>query len=205
MTTHLHEPDDRGDLPADLVPVARALDRLGEAERSAMPPELPERIGTCSMTQLLAREVSHLDALSTSDRSSASSTLEDRVFMATRAIIASPVRLHAPGRGRTTSQAGRRYLWAGRLALAASVLLAVGLVLPIVRNRTGTPGIAPSNIALAHEITGDLDELAAITDGAAPDAAGRDDVVGLSVALRTVEDALDDDLLKPAIDDGGAL
>ncbi len=206
MTTpheHPHEPPHElaESLPTDLVPIAHALDRLGAFDSAAMPAELCERIATSTATRLMEREVSRLDALSSTDRDAAPSTLEDRVFMATRGLIVrGGARLHEPA-ARDVHTPGRRLFRPARLAIAAMLLLTAVLSLPLLKNsNTGVLTTAPQ---IASAIQSDLDELAELAD--AVDGAGRDDVTGLNVALRTVEDALDDDLLKPAIDDGGAL
>lgn len=208
MTTHPHHPHEPPNdahvseqLPADLVPTARALDRLAAYDGAAMPPELCERIATSTSARLMAREVSSLDALSTSDRAAAPSTLEDRVFMATRGVInQAGARLHEP----VARTPGRRHIVgriAGRLAIAAALLLTAGVTVRILENQstpTTDPAAAPQ---VASAIQSDLDELAALLDTGEV----REDVAGLNVALRTVEDAMDDDPLKPGIDDGGAL
>lgn len=206
MTTH-HNTTDAGaeSFPPELVPIARALDRLAALDRAAMPDELAQRIAASTAAHLMAREVSTLDALSTSDRSAASSTLEDRVFMATRAVITRgpSVRVHEPAE-RPTAARPRRMgwnSWGGRLAIAAGLVIATGLALLVLRNSTtGTPASTPTP-QLASAIQNDLDALAAIIDTTDT----RDDVLGLNVALRSVEDAIDDDPLKSTLDDGGAL
>ncbi len=192
-------------LPGDLAPIALALDRLAFADRTAMPISLCDRIAGASAGPLTGRELSpRLDALSSSERAAASPTLEDRVFMATRGLIASAGGVHVHEAGDRRASVARRparYVWAGRLAAAAAVLIVGVLTLPILRGTDTGTAAGPATPQIASAIESDLDELAELIDfGGA-----RDDVAGLKVALRTVEDALEDDLLRPALEDGGSL
>lgn len=191
-------------LPGDLAPIALPLDRLALADRTAMPASLCDRIAGASAGPLTGRELApHLDALSSSERAAASSSLEDRVFTATRGLIARAggVHVHEAADRRAGARWPARYVWAGRLAAAAAVLLVGVLTLPMLRGTDAKTATAEPTPQIASAIASDLDELAELIDfGGA-----RDDVAGLKVALRTVEDAMDDDLLRPALEDGGSL
>lgn len=201
----MNTPHDQSEsLPADIAPIAAALDRLGAAERGAMPASLAARIAATATVRGAAADLTpRLEALSTRERMAASSTLEDRVFMATRGLITGAARVHEPGQ-RGGRERGRRVRWVGRLAVAAGLLLAVGLTLPLLRTTTpggggGTGGGGSERLASA--IATDLDELAEMLDTTG----AREDVAGLNVALRSVEEAMGDELLRPAGEDGGSL
>jgi hypothetical protein len=191
-------------LPSDLVAIARAVDRLAALDAAAMPHDLCERIASSTATRLMAREVTRLDTLGGADQAAASSTLEDRVFMATRGLInTAGVRVHEPADRRDGAARPRRFSVAGRFALAAALLLAGGLTFITLRSNINTNTTSPTTTTtqVASAIQSDLDDLAALVDSGD----GRDDVAGLNVALGAIEEALDGDLLKSALDDGGSL
>jgi hypothetical protein len=204
----MNTPHDQSEsLPADIAPIGAALDRLGAAERGAMPASLATRIAATAPVRGAAGDLTpRLEALSTRERMAASSTLEDRVFMATRGLITGAGRVHEPGQ-RGGRERGRRVGWVGRLAIAAGLLLAVGLTLPLLRTTTPGGGGAGGGAGgggserLASAIATDLDELAEMLDTTG----AREDVAGLNVALRSVEEAMGDELLRPAGEDGGSL
>lgn len=112
------------ELPAELRSVAAAIDRLAMTDRLAPDPAFEHRVAEATRRGA-ANEVS-LDALGRVHQFSAPASLEDRIFMATRALLpdepaesepaSPPIRIHA-----------RMQRWSVRVAAAITLVATAGI------------------------------------------------------------------------------
>lgn len=122
MSDHTNHPD-HAPLPPELVGIARGLDRLAASEQAAAGAAFEQRLA--ALTSPAALDGAHVDTLAHADRGAAPSTLEDRIFQATRSMLKpapAPIPIHI-----------MRTRWAARIA--ASLLIAGAGLIAYVASR----------------------------------------------------------------------
>lgn len=155
-------PDEANSLPAELLGINNALNQLGASDRAAADAAFEQRLAASTLPGL-----PEIDFLAHADRDSASPTLEDRIFVATRSLLnrpaetvaaeadaPAPIRIHT-----------RSFRWA--LRVAAVIALGAGATLiynsnqPSPAPRPPRPIVAhvPSSTDIAQQLEADFEDL----------------------------------------------
>jgi len=137
----------------------------------------------------LAPLESRLNAMAESDRRAASTSLEDRVFLSTRARLTAPAEAPAP----IAMPAPPAWRTPLRVAAAVAILIGAGLLaLPFYRMgytpRTPVSGNAPNTAVDIDAVQSDLDDFLASLDSAS---AGDDSISTLRSDIASTEKELD--------------
>jgi len=155
--------EDVAHLDADVLAIARALERLGAADRGAAAAGFEDRLmqgslGALHGVQVVSAQAAELGAM---DRAAARADLEEQVFEqstpALREAVGAPVVLRHTGQperaARTHARFGRRVWWSSSyFRLAAVMVLAAGAVVAVQVGLQPNSKISRLEVTPSHDL-----------------------------------------------------
>jgi hypothetical protein len=161
MNDHPHNSMEPG-VPADLLGVSSSLDRLGASDRDAAGAFFEARLAAATLPGA-ALDERRLHALAGADRAAAAPTLEDRIFLATRALLPAPgSQADAPEPVRIHVRSSTRFL---RVAASMAIVAGAGLLSYVSMGPSGagrTLAARTSTDSIATQLEDDFAGLASV-------------------------------------------